>query len=210
MSSQAQNKACLIVIDGWGISPNASSEGDAIRNAHTPVMDGFAKNPEQFMPLAAHGLAVGLPDGLMGNSEVGHLNIGAGRVVYQDIVRIDLALKKKQFGTTPNIKASLDRAKNGNGRLHLLGLVSDGGVHSHINHLFGLLEAAKEAGIPHVFVHFFADGRDTQPKSAGKHIILLFLTLPSQVCQGTTRSHRPEQIWLHRCRSWPLLCHGSR
>ncbi|KAJ9072828.1 hypothetical protein DSO57_1023016 [Entomophthora muscae] len=167
--SQVQNKACLIVIDGWGISPNESSEGDAIRNAHTPVMDGFAKNPEQHIPLAAHGLAVGLPEGLMGNSEVGHLNIGAGRVVYQDIVRIDLALKRKQFASTPNIKTSLERAKKGNGRLHLLGLVSDGGVHSHINHLFGLLEAAKEAGVPNVYIHFFADGRDTQPKSAVKY-----------------------------------------
>ncbi|KAJ9061756.1 hypothetical protein DSO57_1017506 [Entomophthora muscae] len=167
--SQVQNKACLIVIDGWGISPNESSEGDAIRNAHTPVMDGFAKNPEQHIPLAAHGLAVGLPEGLMGNLEVGHLNIGAGRVVYQDIVRIDLALKRKQFASTPNIKTSLERAKKGNGRLHLLGLVSDGGVHSHINHLFGLLEAAKEAGVPNVYIHFFADGRDTQPKSAVKY-----------------------------------------
>lgn len=172
MSRQLQ-KTCLVVIDGWGISPNASTEGDAIRNASTPVMDGFAKNSEQYVSISAHGLSVGLPDGLMGNSEVGHLNIGAGRVVYQDIVRIDLALKNKEFGSTLNIKACFTRAIQGNGRLHLLGLVSDGGVHSHIKHLFGLLEAAKEAGVPEVFVHFFADGRDTSPKSAGKYALEL-------------------------------------
>ncbi|RKP10956.1 2,3-bisphosphoglycerate-independent phosphoglycerate mutase [Thamnocephalis sphaerospora] len=165
MSAQVKQPVCLIAIDGWGISPNADATGDAIRNADTPVMDGFEKT-YPFTKLAAHGLAVGLPDGLMGNSEVGHLNIGAGRVVYQDIVRIDLALKNRQFGQTENIRRSFEHAKAGNGRLHFLGLVSDGGVHSHINHLFGLLDAAKEAGVPEVYVHFFGDGRDTSPRSS--------------------------------------------
>ncbi|KAI9293090.1 2,3-bisphosphoglycerate-independent phosphoglycerate mutase [Neoconidiobolus thromboides FSU 785] len=167
--SKVDNKVCLVVIDGWGISPNSSTEGDAIRNGDTPIMDRFESEEKGFTQLSAHGLSVGLPDGLMGNSEVGHLNIGAGRVVYQDIVRIDLALKKKQFGSTENIKKSFQKAIESNGRLHLLGLISDGGVHSHINHLFGLLEAAKEAKVPEVFIHFFGDGRDTNPKSAVKY-----------------------------------------
>ncbi|KAJ2780561.1 hypothetical protein H4R18_003390 [Coemansia javaensis] len=158
-------KACLVVIDGWGVNPDPSAKGDSIRDAATPVMDGFARD-QQYTTLAAHGRAVGLPAGLMGNSEVGHLNIGAGRVVYQDIVRIDLALEEKQFGSTEAIRDAFERAKGGNGRLHLCGLVSDGGVHAHIKHLVGLLEAAKEAGVPETFVHFFADGRDTSLRSA--------------------------------------------
>ncbi|KAJ1958281.1 2,3-bisphosphoglycerate-independent phosphoglycerate mutase [Linderina pennispora] len=165
----AANKACLIVIDGWGINDNPEAKGDAIRDAPTPVMDGF-ETDAQFTSLAAHGRAVGLPAGLMGNSEVGHLNIGAGRVVYQDIVRIDLALEEKRFGSTEAIKDLFDHAKAGNGRLHLAGLVSDGGVHGHIKHLIGLLEAAKEAGVPESYVHFFADGRDTSPRSTTKYL----------------------------------------
>ncbi|KAF9950020.1 hypothetical protein BGZ70_001536 [Mortierella alpina] len=158
-----------VVIDGWGISPEADTRGDAIRNAQTPYMTKFEKE-YPFTTLGAHGLDVGLPDGLMGNSEVGHLNIGAGRVVYQDIVRIDLAASKKQFGQLDNIKASFEHAKAGNGRLHLMGLISDGGVHSHITHLFALLDAAKEAQVPEVYIHFFGDGRDTSPRSAAGYM----------------------------------------
>ncbi|KAF8955911.1 hypothetical protein BGZ46_002514 [Entomortierella lignicola] len=163
-----QNVVC-VVIDGWGISPEADSRGDAIRNAKTPYMDKFEKE-YAFTTLGAHGLDVGLPDGLMGNSEVGHLNIGAGRIVYQDIVRIDLAASKKQFGDLENIKASFEHAKAGNGRLHFMGLVSDGGVHSHQNHLYSLLEAAKKAEVPEVYIHFFGDGRDTSPRSASGYM----------------------------------------
>ncbi|KAF9116816.1 hypothetical protein BGX27_010433 [Mortierella sp. AM989] len=163
-----QNVVC-IVIDGWGISPEADTRGDAIRNAKTPYMDKFEKE-YAYTTLGAHGLDVGLPDGLMGNSEVGHLNIGAGRIVYQDIVRIDLAASKKQFGQLENIKASFENAKAGNGRLHFMGLISDGGVHSHQNHLYALLEAAKEAQVPEVYIHFFGDGRDTSPRSAAGYM----------------------------------------
>lgn len=107
----------------------------------------------------------------MGNSEVGHLNIGAGRIVWQDIVRIDVSIKKKQFAKTPNIVSALSNAKSlSPSRLHLLGLVSDGGVHSHINHLYALLSAAKEAGIEKTYVHFFGDGRDTAPRSASGYM----------------------------------------
>ena len=155
--------ACLVVIDGWGISDNNPKPGvDAIAAANTPVMDHLSKLTATH--LSAHGLSVGLPDGLMGNSEVGHLNIGAGRVVYQDIVRIDLACAE-EFENVENIQACFTNAIRGNGRLHFMGLISDGGVHSHIRHLFGLLKAAKKAGVPECWVHFFADGRDTPPKS---------------------------------------------
>ncbi|KAJ1764387.1 hypothetical protein LPJ77_003436 [Coemansia sp. RSA 2523] len=163
------NKACLIVIDGWGVNAKAGTKGDAIYDAPTPVMDELEKE-QAYTTLAAHGRAVGLPAGLMGNSEVGHLNIGAGRVVYQDIVRIDVALEEKKFGTIKAIEDSFERAKAGNGRLHFCGLVSDGGVHGHIKHLIGLLEAAKEAGVPESYVHFYADGRDTSPRSTTKYL----------------------------------------
>jgi 2,3-bisphosphoglycerate-independent phosphoglycerate mutase len=159
-----QQKTCLIVIDGWGISQDANPEGDAIRNAQTPVMTQLQKDYPT-VELAAHGLDVGLPDGLMGNSEVGHLNIGAGRIVYQDIVRIELAIKNDTLKAQPAVQNAFQRAK-ATGRLHLLGLVSDGGVHGHIEHLKYLLKSAKEFGIKNSFVHFFGDGRDTAPRSA--------------------------------------------
>jgi 2,3-bisphosphoglycerate-independent phosphoglycerate mutase len=137
-------------------------------------MDDFkaptSKTAQGYTELEASSLAVGLPEGLMGNSEVGHLNIGAGRVVWQDVVRIDQTLKKGELNKVENIVKSFTRAKDGNGRLHLLGLVSDGGVHSHMNHLFGLLQVAKEIGVPKVFIHFFGDGRDTDPKSAAGYM----------------------------------------
>ncbi|KND04804.1 2,3-bisphosphoglycerate-independent phosphoglycerate mutase [Spizellomyces punctatus DAOM BR117] len=167
--TKPSTNTCLIVIDGWGISPEADPKGDAIRNADTPVMTDLQKRYPT-TELDAHGLAVGLPDGLMGNSEVGHLNIGAGRIVYQDIVRIDLSIKNKTLAQQPALVDAFKSAKEGNGRLHLLGLISDGGVHSHIRHLFELLEAAKDYGVPKTFVHFFGDGRDTAPRSADKYL----------------------------------------
>lgn len=118
------------------------------------------------MTLDASGLAVGLPDGLMGNSEVGHLNIGAGRVMYQDIVRINMDVESKAIHKNATFVQACERAKTkSGGRLHLLGLVSDGGVHGHIRHLFSLIEGAKANGVPEVFIHFFGDGRDTSPTS---------------------------------------------
>ncbi|KAG8846565.1 hypothetical protein FRB96_001969 [Tulasnella sp. 330] len=151
------------VHDGWGISKE--TKGNAIAAASTENMDGIGK-AHSHTSLAAHGLAVGLSEGLMGNSEVGHLNIGAGRVVWQDIVKIDVSIKKRHFHKNERIVASCERAKNGNGRLHFLGLVSDGGVHSHITHLYALLETAKEIGVAKVYIHFIGDGRDTAPRSA--------------------------------------------
>jgi 2,3-bisphosphoglycerate-independent phosphoglycerate mutase len=168
-------KAVLIVIDGWGVAGEKSpKEGDAILAADTPCMDDFAKEGSKtaqgYTELEASSLAVGLPEGLMGNSEVGHLNIGAGRVVWQDVVRIDQTIKEGKLNQNKTILDSFKHAKDGNGRLHLCGLVSDGGVHSHINHLVALLKVAKELGVPKVFIHFFGDGRDTDPKSSVKYM----------------------------------------
>ena len=144
-------------------------------------MDSFSaensKTAQGYTELEASSLAVGLPEGLMGNSEVGHLNIGAGRVVWQDVVRIDQTLRKGEFNKVKTLTDSFQRAIDGNGRLHLLGLVSDGGVHSHINHLFGLLQVAKEMGVPKVFIHFFGDGRDTDPKSGAGYMKQLLAKL---------------------------------
>ncbi|KAI9179350.1 hypothetical protein H9P43_004669 [Blastocladiella emersonii ATCC 22665] len=163
------NKVCLIAIDGWGVSPLEDATGDAIRGAETHAMTDL-RDRHTYTTLAAHGLAVGLPDGLMGNSEVGHLNIGAGRVVYQDIVRIDLAVQRDTLGSLPAVDAAFARAKATTGRLHLVGLVSDGGVHSHQNHLYSLLRAARKAGVPKTFIHFIGDGRDTAPKSGAGYL----------------------------------------
>ncbi|KAK4098662.1 hypothetical protein N658DRAFT_509295 [Parathielavia hyrcaniae] len=172
------HKACLIVIDGWGIpSEESPKNGDAIAAADTPVMDELSKSATGFTELEASSLAVGLPEGLMGNSEVGHLNIGAGRVVWQDVVRIDLAVKKGEFASNDVIKKVLEAAKNSNGRLHLCGLVSHGGVHSKQTHLYALLKAAKACGVPKVFIHFFGDGRDTDPKSGAGYMEELLSTV---------------------------------
>ncbi|OQV13034.1 2,3-bisphosphoglycerate-independent phosphoglycerate mutase [Hypsibius exemplaris] len=157
-------KVCLIVIDGWGLSEEKN--GNAIFGAKTPVMDDLSKDKDRFVPLEASGLAVGLPRGLMGNSEVGHLNIGAGRVVYQDIVRINLDVENNRIDKNLEFVKACERAKNANGRMHLAGMVSDGGVHSHIDHLFSLLLACKQNEVPKTLIQCFADGRDTSPTSA--------------------------------------------
>ncbi|KAF7304013.1 hypothetical protein MIND_00632500 [Mycena indigotica] len=161
-----KEKVCLIVHDGWGVAVEPGLEGNAIEAGTTQNMDSIGKEHGSERKLAAHGTAVGLSDGLMGNSEVGHLNIGAGRIVWQDIVRIDVAIKKREFHKNKTILESFKHAKEGNGRLHFLGLISDGGVHSHNTHLYALLETAKEQGVPNSYVHFIGDGRDTAPESA--------------------------------------------
>ncbi|KAL3426216.1 2,3-bisphosphoglycerate-independent phosphoglycerate mutase [Phlyctema vagabunda] len=168
---KVDNKAVLIVIDGWGIpSESSPKDGDAIAAAETPIMDAFQQNADGFTELDASSLAVGLPEGLMGNSEVGHLNIGAGRVVWQDVVRIDQTIKKGELNQNEIIKKTFTAAKNGTGRLHLAGLISDGGVHAKQDHLYALLKVAKELEIPHVYIHMFGDGRDTDPKSGAGYL----------------------------------------
>jgi 2,3-bisphosphoglycerate-independent phosphoglycerate mutase len=155
----------LIILDGWGLNPKR--EGNAIVLARTPVMDSLmATYP--WTTLTPHGKAVGLPEGVMGNSEVGHLNIGAGRIVYQDITRIDQSIEDGRFFKKPIILKAMAQAKQG--KLHLLGLLSDGRVHSSLDHLYALCQLAKQQGLNQVFIHGFTDGRDTPPKSALKYI----------------------------------------
>jgi 2,3-bisphosphoglycerate-independent phosphoglycerate mutase len=151
----------LLILDGWGLSTNPAVS--AIDKANTPFVDGLFKTYPH-ATLEASGLAVGLPEGQMGNSEVGHMNIGAGRVVYQDLVKINLAVKQGELLTHPVLTAAFARAKAGKKKVHFIGLLSDGGVHSHSEHLKGLCDAAKHHEMEEVFIHAFTDGRDTDPK----------------------------------------------
>jgi len=160
-------KALLIICDGWGIGDH--QKDDVIYNTPTPYWDNLLKTYPHSQ-LQASGENVGLPDGQMGNSEVGHLNIGAGRVVYQDLVKINIACRQNSIMDNPGIKRAYSYAKENNKQIHFLGLVSDGGVHSSLEHLFKLTDIAKEYGVTKSYVHCFMDGRDTDPKS-GKGFI---------------------------------------
>ena len=155
----------LVIRDGWGFNPHPEQESfNAIKLANTPCDDWLGEKWPRTL-IAASGLDVGVPVGVMGNSEVGHQNIGAGRIVDQEIVRITKALETGEIGRNAVWKAAIDRVKTNGSRLHLMGLVSDAGVHSLLEHLFGLLELAKSAGVTEIFVHAFTDGRDTSPSS---------------------------------------------
>ena len=157
----------LMILDGYGLNENP--EGNAIAMAKTPVMDGLMKD-YPFVKGNASGLAVGLPDGQMGNSEVGHMNMGAGRIVYQELTRITKEIQDGDFFENEALVKAVENAKAKNSALHLFGLVSDGGVHSHNTHIYGLLELAKRHGLEKVYVHCFLDGRDTPPTS-GKDFV---------------------------------------
>ncbi|MBO6605925.1 2,3-bisphosphoglycerate-independent phosphoglycerate mutase [Psychroserpens sp.] len=155
-------KVVLMILDGWGMSPDPKVS--AIEHANTPFIDGLYNNYSN-ATLRTDGLHVGLPEGQMGNSEVGHMNLGAGRIVYQDLVKINLAVENDTLKNEQTLVDAFQYAKNNNKPIHFLGLVSDGGVHSHINHLFGLINAANDFGVEQSFVHAFTDGRDVDPKS---------------------------------------------
>ncbi len=154
-------KVVLIILDGWGIATNPSVS--AIDQANTPFMDSLYPNYPH-SKLNTSGLEVGLPAGQMGNSEVGHMNIGAGRVVYQDLVKVNKAVEEHTLDNEPVLTEALNYARSKGKKVHFIGLVSDGGVHSHINHLKGLCSIAHQAGVADVFIHAFMDGRDTDPK----------------------------------------------
>lgn len=167
-------------MDGWGIAKFGEENRSAVIAANTPFYDSILqKYPHS--KLEASGLAVGLPDGQMGNSEVGHTNLGAGRVVYQDLVKINLAVSEGTLGQEPVLTNALDYAKQTGKKVHFIGLVSDGGVHSHIDHLKGLCKIAADKGLSSVFVHAFTDGRDCDPKSG-----LGFLTELTDAMAQTT------------------------
>jgi 2,3-bisphosphoglycerate-independent phosphoglycerate mutase len=158
----ASKRVILIIMDGWGLGKVASA--DAIQHSKTPFTTAlYGKYPHT--TLITCGEAVGLPDGQMGNSEVGHLNLGAGRVVYQELQRINVAVRDGSFGKNEVMLRSIRTAKEKGRPLHLLGLVSNGGVHSHINHLKAILDVCKSEGLKDVFIHAFTDGRDCDPKS---------------------------------------------
>lgn len=157
----------LIILDGFGI--REEEHGNAVKQAHKPNFDRYW-NEYPHNQLKASGEAVGLPEGQMGNSEVGHTNIGAGRIVYQNLTRIDLAIRNDEIKDIPAIKGAIENAKKHDSALHLFGLLSDGGVHSHINHLFALLKVAADNGLEKVYVHGFTDGRDVGQRSAEQYI----------------------------------------
>ncbi|MFI5164141.1 MAG: 2,3-bisphosphoglycerate-independent phosphoglycerate mutase [Bacteroidia bacterium] len=163
-------KIVLIILDGWGIGDG--SKADAIANSKTPFYDHLLKTYPHSQ-LLTNGENVGLPEGQMGNSEVGHLNIGAGRVVYQDLAKINKAVREKTIDKNPELLKAFEYAKKNNKPLHLMGLLSPGGIHSHEQHLYKLCDLAKEHGLKNVFIHAFMDGRDCDPKSGLKHIINL-------------------------------------
>lgn len=152
----------LMILDGFGINENP--KGNAVAMANTPVIDGL-KRDYPWVKGYASGLSVGLPDGQMGNSEVGHMNMGAGRIVYQELTRISKEIEDGDFFNNESLKLAFANAKKNNSAVHLYGLLSDGGVHSHITHVYGLLEMAKREGVDNVYVHAFLDGRDTPPTS---------------------------------------------
>lgn len=201
----------LIIIDGWGYSPNR--EGNAIALAATPYYDELT-NIYPHTLLEAHGSRVGLPAGIMGNSEVGHLNIGAGRVIRMDVSRIDHAIQTREFFSNPVLVAAMDDVKVRDKALHLMGLLSDGQVHSSQEHLYALLRMAKQRGLQRVFVHCFLDGRDTPPDSAAGYVASLQSRTQEIGCGqiatvvGRYYAMDRDKRWERTRRGYDLLVHG--
>ena len=201
----------LMILDGFGI--NEKQEGNAVKLANIPNLNEIlSKNPNTIIHTS--GLQVGLPEGQMGNSEVGHTNIGAGRIVYQDLLRISNDIKSGEAKNNSVIKKLMEDTKNGSGRLHLLGLISDGGVHSHIEHFKGICLIAKEYGIKEVYIHAFTDGRDTPPNSGLGYITDLDNFLKEnnagQISDITGRFYAMDRDkrWDRVEKAWNLLKNG--
>lgn len=204
-------KLALIILDGWGYG--RSDKSNAILAAKTPFFDSLiASYPNS--KLEASGMAVGLPEGQMGNSEVGHMNLGAGRVVYQELGRIHKAVDDGELISNPILKEAFDYAKSENKNVHLIGLVSDGGVHSHIKHIYGLCDAAKAHQVSNVYIHAFLDGRDTDPNSGKGYIANLEAQIAGSSAQVASligryyamdRDNRWERVKL----AYDLMVHGT-
>ena len=188
----------LMVLDGYGLSDK--TEGNAIALANTPVMDKLMKECP-YVPGKASGLAVGLPDGQMGNSEVGHMNIGAGRIIYQDLTSITKAIEDGDFFENEAMLEAIENCKKNNSDLHLWGLLSDGGVHSHNTHLYALLELCKKQGLSNVYVHPFLDGRDTPPAS-GKDYVAQLVDKMKEIGVGKVASISGRYYAMDRDNRW--------
>ena len=204
-------KAILLILDGWGYGKHDKS--DAVNAANTPFFDQLLKNYPN-SKLEASGIAVGLPDGQMGNSEVGHMNLGAGRVVYQELGRINKAVKDNELENHSVLKSAFNYAKRENKNVHFIGLVSNGGVHSHIDHLKGLCDAAKANQVKNIFIHAFMDGRDTDPNSGLRFVMELedhlqgsSVTIASVIGRyfAMDRDNRWERVKL----AYDLMVHGT-
>ena len=204
-------RVVLMILDGWGISPNPAVS--AVAQANTPFVDSLSTAAVHNV-LHTDGMHVGLPEGQMGNSEVGHVNLGAGRVVYQDLAKINMAVTQDTLKNEAVLKDAFAHTKANNKSVHFLGLVSDGGVHAHINHIEGLLKAAHNAKVPKSYVHAFTDGRDVDPKSG-----VAFLTQVQEIC-AATNAHLAsvvgryfamdrDQRWERVKKAYDLLVHGT-
>ena len=204
-------RVVLMILDGWGISPNPAVS--AVAQANTPFVDSLSTAAVHNV-LHTDGMHVGLPEGQMGNSEVGHVNLGAGRVVYQDLAKINMAVTQDTLKDEAVLKDAFAHAKANNKSVHFLGLVSDGGVHAHINHIEGLLKAAHNAKVPKSYVHAFTDGRDVDPKSG-----VSFLSQVQEIC-AATNAHLAsvvgryfamdrDQRWERIKKAYDLLVHGT-
>lgn len=200
-----------MILDGWGISPDPKVS--AIAQADTPFVDSlYNKYPNA--TLHTDGMNVGLPEGQMGNSEVGHMNLGAGRIVYQDLAKINLAVQNNELAKEPVLKEAFEYAKENDKAVHFLGLLSDGGVHSHINHLKGLVRAAGDAGVPASYVHAFTDGRDVDPKSGISFISELLDFIKNTHTQlasvvGRYYAMDRDKRWERVKEAYDLLVHGK-
>ncbi len=212
MSKQKNRPLLLAILDGWGVAE--SGPANAISVADTPYMNRWMKKFPT-TTLVAHDGLVGLPEGQMGNSEVGHLNIGAGRIVYQDFTRINLTVKSGEFAENPVLGAVMDKVKEKGSGIHLLGLLSDGGVHSHIDHLFALLRMCRAKALEKVYIHCFMDGRDTPPSSGLEYMNQLVTAIKKIGCgQVATISGRywgmdRDNRWDRVEKCWQALVAGE-
>jgi 2,3-bisphosphoglycerate-independent phosphoglycerate mutase len=208
----APRPVALIILDGFGL--RESIHGNAVALANKPNFDRYW-NTYPHTTLTACGEAVGLPEGQMGNSEVGHLNIGAGRIVYQDLTRISKSIRDQEFYDNSTLLGAVRHAKNNNKKLHLYGLVSDGGVHSHIAHLFALLELAKKEGLEQVYIHAFLDGRDVSPDSAVGYLTQLQATIDQlgigriATVQGRYYAMDRDKRWERTEKSYRAMVYGD-
>jgi len=191
----------LVILDGWGY--RAETKANAIALARKPTYDRLLREYPNTL-IHTSGRVVGLPEGQMGNSEVGHLNMGAGRIVHMDITRLDLMIQNGEFFSDPTLLGAMKHARSGGRRLHLFGLLSDGGVHSHQNHLYALLKMAKQSGVDRVFVHAFMDGRDTLPTSGAGYLEQLQQRM-REYNSGKIASISGRYYAMDRDRRWPRI-----